>query len=173
MGYFEGLASGSFKTTPDGRWLFFPWGVLGRGYSIAAEEDYQRLRRQIKIYMMVALVLIIGGNLFAGYAAGLVMAAILCGFYLSWMWSLLPRLKSSGEKLSLQESMTSQARAHGAFVLWAMEIAALVLTGGGVAMFVMDPDHRLIAVTAIAFFGLCLAKISHMLFLQRRTTDVP
>jgi hypothetical protein len=29
MGYFDGLASGSFKTSQDGRRLFFPWGVLG------------------------------------------------------------------------------------------------------------------------------------------------
>ena len=30
----DALTSGYFKTAPDGRKLFFPWGVLGRGYTI-------------------------------------------------------------------------------------------------------------------------------------------
>jgi hypothetical protein len=171
MGYFEGLTSGSFKTTPDGRWLFFPWGILGRGYSIASAENYQRLRRQIKAYLMVSLVLIVGANLFAGYAACLMMAAILCAFYSGWMWYLLPRLTFSGEKMSLQESMTSQARAHSAFGLRVMQIGSLVLMGGGVVMLVADPNHRLIAFATIFFFGLCLASVARMLILRRRTTD--
>ena len=45
MGYFDALTSGYFKTAPDGRKLFFPWGVLGRGYAIDSEQDYERLRR--------------------------------------------------------------------------------------------------------------------------------
>ena len=171
MGYFEGLTSGSFKTTPDGRRLFFPWGVLGRGYSLASEGDYQRLRRQIKSYMMVSLVLIIGANLSAGYAACLMMALILCAFYLGWMWYLLPRLRSSDEKLSLHESMTASARAHSAFGLRAMQIGSLVLMAGGFMMLGADSNHRLFASAAIFFFGLCLASITYKLNLRQRLTD--
>jgi hypothetical protein len=40
--------------------LFFPWGVLGRGYTIDSEQDYERLRRQVKAYTIVSLVLIVG-----------------------------------------------------------------------------------------------------------------
>jgi hypothetical protein len=36
MGYFDALTSNAFKTAPDGRKLFFPWGVLGRGYVLAS-----------------------------------------------------------------------------------------------------------------------------------------
>ena len=52
MGYFEALASSSFKTAADGSRLFFPSGRRGRGYVIASERDYQRLRRQIKTYLV-------------------------------------------------------------------------------------------------------------------------
>jgi len=90
MGYFEGLTSGGFKTTPDGRWLFFPWSVLGGGYSIASAEEYDRLRRQIKVYLITSLVLIVGANLFSGYVACFLMAAIFCAFYFGWMLFLLP-----------------------------------------------------------------------------------
>lgn len=83
MGYFDGLTSGSFKTTQDGRRLFFPWGVLGSGYSIATEQDYQRLRQQVKGYMIVSLVLIIATGSFEGYVVPVVVAALLVTLYLA------------------------------------------------------------------------------------------
>jgi hypothetical protein len=49
MGEFDALLGGSnFKTASDGSRLFFPWAPSGRGYVIASERDYHRLRRQIK-----------------------------------------------------------------------------------------------------------------------------
>src|SRR3954470_22868321 len=113
MGYFDGLTSSTFKTTKDGRRLFFPWGVLGSGYSIGSEQDYQRLRQQVKAYMVVTLVAVIASGMYEPYRAPLAAAALLVCFYLGWMWRVLPRLRRSDEKLSLQESMTAQARAHG------------------------------------------------------------
>ena len=52
-GYFDALISGYFKTARDGRKLFYPWGAMGRGYAIASDRDYERLRRRIKIYQVV------------------------------------------------------------------------------------------------------------------------
>jgi Ca2+/Na+ antiporter len=172
MGYFDGLTSGSFKTTQDGRRLFFPWGILGSGYSIASEQDYQRLRQQVKAYMIVTLVLIIATNSFKGYVVSVVVAALLTTLYLAWMWYLLRRLKNSGEKLSLQESMTSQATAYGAVVLWLLEIATLALVCGGIFMFVADRSQWLVALGATIFFGLCAAMIARMLVLRRQTAGV-
>ena len=60
MGYFDALTSGYFKTAPDGRKLFFPWGVLGPRLHHRLEQDYERLRRQVKAYTIVSLVLIVG-----------------------------------------------------------------------------------------------------------------
>ena len=172
MGYFDGLTSGSFKTTQDGRRLFFPWGVLGRGYSIVTEQDYLRLRRQVKGYMIVSLVLIIASQPFGGYLVLVAVAAPLIAFYFAWMWYLLRRLANSGERLSLQESMTSQAHGHGLVVLWLLEIAALAFVGCGILMLVVDPRQWLIALTSIVFFGLGAAKIAFMLVLRRRTAGV-
>jgi hypothetical protein len=169
MGYFDGLASGSFKTRPDGRALFFPWGVLGRGYTIASEADFQRLRQQVKTYMIVSLVLIIGSGIHEPYLAPLAAAIPLVGFYLIWMWRVLPRLQRSDEKLSLRESMASQVRAHGPVVLWLLEITAVPLFIAGVVMLVFDPNSRLTGLACSVFFGFCLAKITRLLMLQNRT----
>jgi hypothetical protein len=48
MGYFDVLTVGCFKTAQDERKLFFPWGILGRGYIIpsAAAAANQNLRRR-------------------------------------------------------------------------------------------------------------------------------
>jgi Gpi18-like mannosyltransferase len=168
MGYFDGLTSGSFKTAQDGRRLFFPWGVLGGGYAIASEQDYLRLRQQVKAYMVVTLVLVIVSGMYDPYLAPLAAAALLVAFYLAWMWRVLPRLKRSDEKLSLQESMTSQAQAHGAVVLWVLEIGSIAFVIAGIAMLVFDSGSRLTALACTAFFGLCAAKITRLLVLRHR-----
>ena len=75
---------------------------------------------------------------------------------------------SSDERLSLQESMTSQARAYSAARLWRLEIAALTFEGVGIAIIVFDPSNRVIAFSSIVFFGVCAALIARMLLLRRR-----
>jgi hypothetical protein len=172
MGYFDGLTSASFKTTQDGRRLFFPWGVLGSGYAIASEQDYRRLRQQVKGYMIAALVLIIATSSFEGYVVSVVVAALLTTFYLAWMWHLLRRLKDSRERMSLQESMTIQAHAFGVVVLCLVGIGAFALVGGGIYMLVVDPSQWRVALASIVFFGLCAAKVVRMLVLRRRIAGV-
>ena len=58
MGYFDALTSSSFKITQDGRRLFFPWGTLSSGYAVPSEENFERLRRSVKAYMVISLSLI-------------------------------------------------------------------------------------------------------------------
>lgn len=168
MGYFDALASSSFKTGEDGRKLFFPWGVFGGGYVIGSEQDYERLRRQVKSYMIVSMVMIIGFGAFGGPLFSISSLIPLLGFYLIWMIYLLPRLRPSNETLSLQESMSSQARTHNKVVLWVLEIGSLAFVATGIAMLIFDPGSRLVALASIAFFGLCAAKATHLLVLRHR-----
>ena len=46
------------------------------------------------------------------------IGALLIASYLRWMRYLLRGLQASDERLSLQDSMTSQARAHSVTGLW-------------------------------------------------------
>jgi hypothetical protein len=168
MGWFDALTSGSFKTAPDGSKLFFPWGIWGRGYAVTSEQDYERLRQQMKTYYIVSLPLIIGSAVAKIYVAAIIIAALLLGFYLVWMRSLLPRLQPSDERLSLQESMTSQARQYSAMGLWLLEVAALAFVCGGILILIFDPSNWLIALPSIGFFGLCAVAFARMLFLRGR-----
>ena len=129
MGYFDALLGGlSFKTASDGSRLFLPWAPWGRGYVIASERDYQRLRRQIKIYLTVFYVFIFGaiwlptdfigaGNTNVALA---VITVALIGFYEVWAWSLCRHLRPSNEMLS-GRSVSTQAHASAA-LLWLMTL---------------------------------------------------
>jgi hypothetical protein len=48
-----------FHTTENGRRLFFPWGGRGSGYVVASEQDYARLRKQIKISNIVTFIVVL------------------------------------------------------------------------------------------------------------------
>jgi hypothetical protein len=153
MGYFDALVSSSFKVAQDGHRLFFPWGTLGRGYVIDSEEDFRRLERLIKMFMVVSLILVIGLSSFGSYLQSFVVAVPLIGFYAVWARYLTRRLQPSNERLSLKESIASQARAHSARSLWLLEIGALVLFGGSIWMFLVEPEKRLVAIAGIVLFG--------------------
>ena len=58
-GYFNALVSGYFMPAADGRMLFFPWGVAGKGYIIPTQQEYERLHTQLMIYQVVSLIVII------------------------------------------------------------------------------------------------------------------
>jgi hypothetical protein len=167
MGYFDALTSSAFKTGTDGRRLFFPWGVLGSGYVLASEHDYERLQRQIKIYLIVAMVLIIAAIMLKPYA-GIAVTAFLMAGYAAWARNKVRGLQPSDEGLSLDESMTSQGLAHSAGFLWAAVIGSLLFVAAGVLLLVFDPDEWLTALATIVFFALCGASIGRMLVLRRR-----
>jgi hypothetical protein len=61
MGVFDG--SGRFTTAQDGSRLFFPRYSGGSGYVIASEQDYERLRRQVKVYEIVCLIVVVAALL--------------------------------------------------------------------------------------------------------------
>jgi Ca2+/Na+ antiporter len=168
MGYFDALTSSAFKTGKDGGRLFFPWGVLGRGYVLASERDYERLQRQIKAYMIVTLVLIVGTVVLQAYLWSVIAVALLIAVYVIWVMYLLRGLQPSDERLSLEESMTSQAVRHNATVLWLMQIGSLIFVAAGILMLVLEPGNWLIALASTVFFGLCAAVFARMLFLRSR-----
>lgn len=106
---FIGLTGGRFKSAQDGSRLFFPWHSRGSGYVIASEQDYERLRRQVKVYEIVTLILFAAVPLIFVIDAfknpTVTIVAIIVVWLLdrilfaAWMQRWLPRLKVTDEKL--------------------------------------------------------------------------
>ena len=169
MGYFDALTGSYFKAAPDGRKFFFPWGTFARGYAIPSEQHYERMRRQLKIYTIVSLVAVIGSSLMQGFLVSLAVAGALILFYLIWSRSLLRGLTPSQERLTMTESMTNQARAHGTAGIWMLEIISLAFVAAGAVILIADPTQWFVGLSCIVFFGLCAVIFARMLVLRRRT----
>ena len=101
MGFFDSaiMKSTTFKTTADGRRVFFPWGRMGRSYEVESEQDYQTLQQRITLWVLVASALTVGVIKWQGFLAGGIVAVVMLAFYVGWMRYLLPGLRPSNEKL--------------------------------------------------------------------------
>jgi hypothetical protein len=169
--YLDAVFSSFFKTAQDGRRLFYPRGVWGGGYAIASEQAYKRVVRQLIVFWGVVLVLMMIGAVLQGYLGLFISGAFFIVFYYIVLAPYLVRgLQPSDERLSLQESYTSQALVHSSARLWSWEITALALVGIGIAMLVVDTGNWLIALALIVIFGLCAAGVMWMLVLRRRAS---
>jgi hypothetical protein len=71
--------------TPDGRYLFRPWGQFGRAYELPDKAAYDRARL-INYGLVVVVIVIVLGNLIHRQAWVTVLAAavLLVGFF-AWM----------------------------------------------------------------------------------------
>jgi hypothetical protein len=170
MGYFDALTNSGFKTAQDGTRLFFPWGTMGRGYRIASEQDYLRLRKQVKTYLAVSLFLIIVSGPAVGYPYALAIAVPLMAFYLAWMPFVLGKLQRSDERLSFQESMTSQAVAHNPKTLRFLQIASVAFVVIGAVMLLTGFGDQLSALVSIFFFGFCAIVFTRMIAVRQRVS---
>jgi hypothetical protein len=127
--FLDRVTGGLFKTAQDGRRLFFPWGVWGRGYVISSEQDSRRIKHQLGIFVIVSAALTVGAIILKGYLAATVIAGLLLVFFVSWKPQLVRGLQPSDERLSLKESYTSLALAQSSRQLWSWGIGALILSG--------------------------------------------
>lgn len=159
---------GYFKTTADGRQLYFPWGYWGKGYLIASEADNARVRGWRKIFVLVACVLIVAAlifqnrNSFTPYSIAIGYIAA----YAVWTRFAVAGLAPTQEKMSAREIMATHPRLYSPLLLWPLEIAALIFVLGGLAVLIMDPSDWPTALGAIVFFGLCAASFAYMLVVR-------
>jgi len=148
--------------------LYFPWGVVGKGYVMPSQRDYERLHRDLKIYQLVSLIVIIALAAMGWLLGCIIAAVVLVGLYAIWALYQTRGLAPSDEKMSMRENMVTQARLHGARGLWILEIISLVFVASGVAMLAIDFSQWLAALGAIVFFGGCAIVFARMLRMQRQ-----
>jgi hypothetical protein len=168
VGFLDAPVAGLFKTTEDGRRLFFPGGVLGRGYAVDSAERFERLRRRATGYHALVLLLILATIAWFGHrgAAALLPVAIVSDVL--WQRFQCLGLEPTREKLSFREVVTAQAHAQDVVVLWLLALWSLVAVGLGVFVLVRDPGKWLVAVAAIVFFGFGAGVFGMMLASRRR-----
>jgi hypothetical protein len=157
-----------FKTATDGRRLFFPWGVLGKGYVVAGDADYERIRGMRKIFLGISVILI-GAALILQRQSPIAPYSIAVGYvaaYAVWTRFTLAGLPTARERLTMREVVASHPKAYSPFLLWPLEIVALLFVVGGILVVLKDPSPSLSEFGGIVFFGLCAAVFAYMLVLR-------
>lgn len=175
MGYFDNLSSGSFKITEDGGCYFYPWGAKGQGYEVSSEEDFERLRRGLKRFLIVA-------TLFSGTAplwvrllsiSWLTALGLLIGLwvvsYAFWVMIQCRRRPRTDQKLSHQDARDELLRGSSSTGLWYATVLTFALALTCVAVFVADPSRAWLgSLLGIAFFGGLSALMAKAIVAKRR-----
>lgn len=166
MGYFDALASSSFKEAKSGKLAFYPWGRFGKGYELETEEQHQTLRRSIiRYYMFVLPVSVFAAVGFGVY--GLLAIPVVVLPYLFMVPRMTKGLSRTDERLTFKDSYEAQAKRHSPVMLWALFLVSLAFTAGGVFL-VGKPESFLIALLCIVLFGACTIVFAWMLLARRR-----
>jgi Ca2+/Na+ antiporter len=173
MNFLNAITSAYFKTAQDGSTVFYPWSIWVRGYTLPSAQDQQRLQQQLKVYLAVTFVLILIIVNIVSTPVYFAIGGTLTVFYVLWMLYAVRRLPRAGERLSLDESLTIQARTHHIVVLWLFAALSLFAVVCSIVMLAVAPGNWLIAILGTALFGLALAKAIRMLVLRYRVVARP
>jgi hypothetical protein len=173
MGYQSGLDALYFKSVSNGQKLFFPWGYWGRGYVVASDHDFERLRRQLRasqrfctlLAVVLLPVVMIQQNWILAFCC---FVAFLFAFAAVWTRHLVAGLERTNERLSPQECWTYLAIRYGAFRLWAAEMIALVFIGTCIMLLVSGSGELPMVLLMILFSGLGAGISGYLLVLRRR-----
>ncbi len=152
MGYFDGLTASSFKTDEKGNTIFYPWGILGKGY-ILPEDRKDSIRLAIKRHMTFIVPFAI---VFAIFLKIWILIIALPFYYIGyaiWIKQLTRGFEITSQKLSFSDTTANSARAHNLSTLWLLEICSLLFVLAGLFILAASPQNRLIGLSSIVFFG--------------------
>lgn len=169
MGYFEALAASSFTADSEGRRIFFPWGVLGKGYVIPTEDEYERLRATlVRTYQVLFPATVLLAVLFRSWMPWVLFAlpSLFVLGYPIWVRRATSGWNQSAQRLSLRQSIANQAQHHSRPFLWFLFIGGLVFVAGGLWLIAV---HRwYVGIASISLFGFGAVLFLRMLVVQGR-----
>jgi hypothetical protein len=134
MSYFDGLASGIIKKDRANNSVYYPWGVLGKGYVLPSEARETEIKNMVILFykiffamFFIHLFLLKNALIFA------VFVITLLSWFLFQSKKLTKDCPKSDEKLTLKEGYTNSAKAHNKTVLWLLFVMAIIATLAGIA----------------------------------------
>jgi hypothetical protein len=160
-----------FKRGTDGRIIYFPWGLFGRGYLLESDQQYAKLRRRMMLGMVVYGFLATAAWVGYGPAVGMAAAALMCAVSVVGLSRFTRRLEPSDERVSILESWRNQAESSRAATLWIFEIVGVLFILAAVGIFRNAQDWQgwLTGAAAFVFFGFCTAASTYMIIVKRRS----
>ncbi|MBI2010609.1 MAG: hypothetical protein HYS86_05575 [Candidatus Chisholmbacteria bacterium] len=174
MGYNEAISHSWFKKTEDGKTLFYPYGIFGKGYELSPSEE-QIVKQFLLRFNVGALPVITLSVIFFGWYA-IIPTVSLILYYLVRVKKLLSTSKESNEKITTGENAMNMARLMG--VKDSLVLALLSAIMFGVSLYIVFGigTYSFMGIFTLLFFGAGLllsiffAWRSVKIRLQRRDT---
>lgn len=169
MGYFEGLASGSLKKDKEGRTVFYPMGILGKGRILPDEATESSVRAFLVRYYQVTLPVVIVLGMFAHWALVMAAAIALMVWFHMGTKALIKNCPISHDKLTLKEGYTNSAASHNSTTLWILTVCSALFVFGGLFMLLSAPATglKMMGLASVVFFGATTAALVYMIRAKR------
>ena len=168
MGYFDGLASGIFKKNKDNQSVYYPWGILGKGYVLPDAERESAIKNMVILfYQLFFAVFVIFSIIFKNILIfGLGVIGLIVWF-LYQSKQLTKNCPVSTEKLTLKEGYTNSAKAHNLWVLYALLAVSVIFTLFGLALLIGGKSVGTGLIFSI-LFGACCAAFIYMIRVKKQ-----
>ena len=169
MGYFDGLAAAPFKKDKDGNTVFYPHGIFGRGRVIADPVRAEELRKFLRTWYQVMMVVVIVPCAIRAWILLLIAMPPLALWWYIRSRSLLAGCPYSEDRLNVGESARNSAAGHSRSTLWLLLAGSALFVVGGVAIAATAKSGQDLAVGlgSAVFFGACGAVFVYMLKVKR------
>ncbi len=179
MSYFDDFVNVSYKKDALGRILFFPWGILGKGYIVESEQTHQKLKNSFKkmylIMIPIVITMVIIQPIIAIYLGLYTVFFFLMLFASCCVWiyfsvkKITDPLPVSSEKLKISESFSSSAKPHSIVTLILLELFSIGFIGIGIYNFIWC-HNQFIGFVTIVFFLFCSISIAYWIIKKLRPT---
>ena len=162
--YLAALNSGTFRTDETGATVFFPSGILGRGYVVNADQE-ATVRRFLGRYYIAVFALVIVVAPVIGLGTLLLIAPVL-GVYWFWSRRFVAELPVSDLRMSAREAGRQTYRVLGRRWLAVFLTGSIVMTAASVGM-LMSPKYVLTGLLGVVLFGFGSFRFATLLIRHR------
>lgn len=159
---------GVFKVDGEGNPVFFPNGIMGKGFIIQSEEKRRKIRKLQKIF-------IYGSMISLGIC--IPVAGLLLWFIVNLPFTLIIyfRTKNILKGLPVSDLKLTRADWNAAFIksfpatlLWVAEIFTLLFIAGGIKIIITE-DRKVTGLILVIILGYLAYSIGKMIIQKRKS----
>ncbi len=167
MELFSDIISLTFSKDKQGRILFHPWGLYGKGYVILESSQAERLQSFIRRFTSLAFIGLCIMAVMFGWRFGLIFGGVMIGWYFLRV-KLLVRGCSS-VNVPFRDRFQEVALLYKLAILWFLSLFSML--GLLFSIYIMFFENLLLGFFGSGTFGLTTFTYSMMLYLRDRTGE--
>jgi len=163
MNLFSDATEVAFQTDSRGRTLFFPWGVISKGYVVPDAGTEQRIKTFYKYYYLIGMVAVILCLVLLGWPVAIVLGVVGFAWYAIQVRIYVRRCDPAD--VSVREHMEDIARKYNLPALWGLFAVSVVIVLFGGAVLLMG--ELVAGITFMLVFGLFAGLYGTLLRLRK------